>query len=167
MCFPTKLKSGSEKRILCPTCNDSFQPLFNFFFFFLSKTFPSLRLLSGNVGDSEVDLRHDGEVHLPVCARWGSLRARGQVLSGWKCTETKWKAKHFLWRVVLGFVCVCVCLFSSRKWTKTGTVSWPLKSSLRLARRFVFLQPGAVQIYRFYIFVVCFIVYRIPLTTQH
>lgn len=62
----------------------------------------------------------------------------------------------------------CVCLISSRKWTKTGTVSWPLKSSSRLARRFVFLQPGAIQIYRFYIFGICVIVvYRILETTQH
>lgn len=35
-----------------------------------------------------------------------------------------------------------LCLLSSRKWIKTGMVSWPSKSSLRPARRFVFLQPG-------------------------
>lgn len=37
---------------------------------------------SGDAGDHEVNLRHDGEVHLPLCARWSALRTRGQVLPG-------------------------------------------------------------------------------------
>lgn len=51
--------------------------------------FASFLFSSGDASDYEVNLWHDGEVHLPLCARWSSIWTRGQVLPGSWWTQIK------------------------------------------------------------------------------
>lgn len=153
-------------RILCRTSNDSFQPLFHFFSyrpkhfrhrFFFQEMLAILKSIYDMMGRYTYPCVRDEAPYEHVDKFFQVRNAQRQnEKQNFFCNLSFW---GFFW---------CVCLISFRKWTKTGTVSSPLKSSLRLARRFVFLQPDAIQIYRFYIFVICFIiVYRILLTARH
>lgn len=57
-----------------------------FLFFFLNKTYLPTSLClhrpAGNVGNNDLRLRHDGQVHLTFRARGLPLRARGEILPG-------------------------------------------------------------------------------------
>lgn len=121
-------------------------------------SFSCVVLIIQIVSVSAVDYRKCWRLWSPSMTWWGGTPTRVYAMrlptNTWT-SSSRWNLhrKETKDTCLVLFCFFNSCVISSRKWIKTGTALWPSKSSLRPARRFVFLQPAAVQIYRFYIFV--------------